>query len=227
MLAVAAGALMSMFYRFVAAAMDLDHFENPTEGMLTPYSAIFVFSVGVLLSNFVFNTLAMRHPFVGDRVGYGEWFRGSAATHLVGMLGGAIWCLGTAFSYIAAGKAGAAISYALGQGRADDRRHLGRIRLRRSSRGADRRTGGLLALMFMLFAAGLSMIVAAGEKEPQTAARAELRAVPVIVETDMGNDIDDALALDLLYRAARGAGSRYSVSATISSARRRPIISTF
>lgn len=70
-------------------------------------------------------------------------------------------------------------------------------------RGADRRTGGLLALMFMLFAAGLSMIVAAGEKEPQTAARAELRAVPVIVETDMGTDIDDALALDLLYRAAR------------------------
>ncbi|MFQ7502155.1 MAG: hypothetical protein ACLRMJ_01680 [Alistipes finegoldii] len=32
------------------------------------------------------------------------------------MLGGAVWCLGTAFSYIAAGKAGAAISYALGQG---------------------------------------------------------------------------------------------------------------
>ena len=202
MLAVAAGAVMSMFYRFVAAAMDLDHFENPTEGMLTPYSAIFVFSVGVLLSNFVFNTLAMRHPFVGDRVGYGEWFRGSAATHLVGMLGGAIWCLGTAFSYIAAGKAGAAISYALGQG-APMIAAIWGVFVWKEFRGADRRTGGLLALMFMLFAAGLSMIVAAGEKEPQTAARAELRAVPVIVETDMGNDIDDALALDLLYRAAR------------------------
>ena len=35
---------------------------------------------------------------------------------MVGVLGGAIWALGTAFSYIAAGKAGAAISYALGQG---------------------------------------------------------------------------------------------------------------
>ncbi len=125
MLAVAAGALMSMFYRFVAAAMDLDHFENPTEGMLTPYSAIFVFSVGVLLSNFVFNTLAMRHPFVGDRVGYGEWFRGSAATHLVGMLGGAIWCLG-----LYSRRQGRSCDIIRsGSGRADDRRHLGRIRL--------------------------------------------------------------------------------------------------
>lgn len=45
-LAVVAGVLMSFFYRFVAAAMDLDNFAAPTPGMLTPYSAIFVFSVG-------------------------------------------------------------------------------------------------------------------------------------------------------------------------------------
>ena len=43
-LAMVAGVLMSFFYRFVAAAMDLDHFENPTAGMLTPYSALFILS---------------------------------------------------------------------------------------------------------------------------------------------------------------------------------------
>ena len=43
-LSMVAGVLMSFFYRFVAAAMDLDNFEQPTAGMLTPYSAIFVFS---------------------------------------------------------------------------------------------------------------------------------------------------------------------------------------
>ena len=32
------------------------------------------------------------------------------------MLGGAIWGLGSAFSYIASGEAGPAVSYALGQG---------------------------------------------------------------------------------------------------------------
>lgn len=104
-LAVVAGVLMSLFYRFVAAAMDLDHFENPTPGMLTPYSAVFIFSLGVLASNFVFNTWVMKRPFDGEPVAYRDYFKGSFSTHLVGMLGGAIWCLGTTFSYIAAGKA--------------------------------------------------------------------------------------------------------------------------
>lgn len=200
MLAVTAGILMSFFYRFVAAAMDLDNFRQPTAGMLTPYSAIFVFSLGVLLSNFVFNTWVMRHPFVGGKVGYGEYFRGSLLTHATGMLGGAIWCLGTAFSYIAAGKAGAAVSYALGQGAPMIAAVWG-VFIWKEFRGADRRTGRLLAVMFMLFIAGLGLIVKAGETDRVSAAE-EHKPVKVIVETDMGNDIDDALALDLLYRAA-------------------------
>ena len=114
MLAIVAGVLMSLFYRFVAKAMDLNDFAHPAEGMLTPYSAIFIFSVGVFFSNFIFNTFVMRHPFVGEPVSYKAYFSGSLKTHLVGVLGGAIWCLGTAFSYIASGKAGAAGSYALG-----------------------------------------------------------------------------------------------------------------
>ncbi len=201
-LAVVAGVLMSCFYRFVAAAMDLDHFEQPTAGMLTPYSAILVFSIGVLLSNFVFNTCLMRRPFVGAPVGYGEYFRGSLRTHLVGMLGGAVWCLGTAFNYIAAGKAGAAISYALGQG-APMIAAIWGVFIWKEFRGADRRTGALLGVMFVLFIAGLGLIVKAGESDAQAAAVCEPKPVQVIVETDMGNDIDDALALDLLYRAAR------------------------
>ena len=74
-LAAAAGILMSFFYRFVAAAMDLDNFTSPTPGMATPYTAFFIFSCGIFLSNFIFNTLAMRHPFVGKPVGYSEYFR--------------------------------------------------------------------------------------------------------------------------------------------------------
>lgn len=160
-LAVVAGVLMSFFYRFVAAAMDLDNFAAPTPGMLTPYSAIFVFSVGVLLSNFVFNTYAMRRPFVGAPVTYRDYFRGSLSTHLVGVLGGAVWCLGTAFSYIAAGKAGAAISYALGQG-APMVAAIWGVFIWKEFRGADRRTVVLLAVMFLLFIAGLAAIIASG-----------------------------------------------------------------
>ncbi len=160
-LAVVAGVLMAFFYRFVAAAMDLENFENPTVGMLTPYSAIFVFSVGVLLSNFVFNTIAMKRPFVGEPVSYCEYFRGSVSTHLVGMLGGAIWCLGTAFSYIAAGKAGAAISYALGQG-APMIAAIWGVWVWKEFKGAPKSVNALLAVMFLFFVGGLGLIILSG-----------------------------------------------------------------
>ena len=115
-IALIAGVLMSLFYRFVVKGMDVENFNSPAIGMMTPYSAIFVFSIGVLLSNFVFNTLVMKYPFVGEKVSYSEYFKGNTKTHICGMLGGAIWGLGSAFSYIASGEAGPAVSYALGQG---------------------------------------------------------------------------------------------------------------
>lgn len=160
-LAIVAGVLMSFFYRFVASAMDLDNFAAPTAGMLTPYSAIFIFSVGVLVSNFLFNSLVMRYPFVGERVSIKEYFRGNFKTHLVGMLGGAIWCLGTAFSYIASGKAGAAISYALGQG-APMIAAIWGVFIWKEFKGAKKGVAPLLAVMFLFFLAGLGMIILSG-----------------------------------------------------------------
>lgn len=161
LLAVAAGILMAFFYRFVAAAMDLDNFAAPAPGKVTPYTAIVIFSIGVLLSNFVFNTLVMKKPFVGEPVSYSEYFKGSAKTHLVGMLGGAVWCLGTAFSYIASGKAGAAISYALGQG-APMVAAIWGVFIWKEFKGAGKSTYGLLALMFAFFVGGLACIIASG-----------------------------------------------------------------
>lgn len=160
-LAVVAGVLMSLFYRFVAKAMDLDNFEHPAEGMLTPYSAIFIFSAGVFISNFIFNTFVMRHPFVGEPVSYKSYFSGSFKTHLVGVLGGAVWCLGTAFSYIASGKAGAAVSYALGQG-APMIAAIWGVFVWKEFRGASKGVYGLLSVMFLFFVAGLGCIIISG-----------------------------------------------------------------
>lgn len=161
LLAVVAGVLMSLFYRFVVMGMDINNFREPAAGMLTPYSAIFVFSIGVLLSNLIFNTLVMRHPFVGEKVTYKEYFGGSISTHLVGCLGGAIWCLGTAFSYIASGEAGPAVSYALGQG-APMIAAIWGVFIWREFKGSSKSVNWLLTLMFLLFIAGLGMIVVAG-----------------------------------------------------------------
>ncbi len=160
-LAVVAGVLMSLFYRFVAAAMDLDNFEQPTAGMATPYTAFFVFSLGIFASNFLFNTMVMKKPFVGQPVTYKEYFSGTFGIHMVGILGGIIWALGTALSYIAAGKAGAAISYALGQGAPMIAAFWG-VFIWKEFKGGGRTVDILLGLMFVLFIAGLSLIVVSG-----------------------------------------------------------------
>ena len=160
-LALIAGFVMSFFSSFVMRAMDTANFVTPAAGKVTPYTAIVLFTLGVLLSNFLFNTLVMRKPFVGEPVSYSQYFKGNFKTHLVGMLGGAIWCLGTALSYITAEKAGPAVSYALGQG-APMVAAIWGVFIWKEFKGAKKGVYGLLALMFCLFIAGLACIVAAG-----------------------------------------------------------------
>lgn len=160
-IAIIAGVLMSFFYRFVASSMDLNNFENPTQGMLTPYGAFFIFSLGIFISNFLFNTIVMKKPFEGSAVSYKQYFSGNIKTHSVGVLGGIIWGIGTSLSYLAAEKAGPAISYALGQG-APMIAALWGVFIWKEFKGATSRVNLLLMFMFILFIAGLSMIVVSG-----------------------------------------------------------------
>ncbi len=160
-LALIAGVLMSFFYRFVAAAMDIDNFESPTVGMATPYTAFFIFAIGVLASNFIFNTIVMKRPFVGKPVSYSDYFSGSISTHFVGIAGGLIWGLGTLLSFLAAGKAGAAISYGLGQG-ATMVAALWGVFIWKEFKGASRSVNLLLFFMFLLFISGLILIILSG-----------------------------------------------------------------
>ena len=161
LIAVCAGILMAFFYRFVAAAMDLENLESPAVGMMTPYSALFVFAIGIFISNFLFNSLLMRKPFTGVPVAYSQYFKGNMNTHLVGIFGGAIWALGTACSYIAAGTAGAAISYGLGQG-ATMVAALWGVFIWKEFKGGSKSTNLLIALMFVLFFLGLALIITSG-----------------------------------------------------------------
>jgi glucose uptake protein len=160
-LSLIAGVLMSFFYRFIAASMDLDNFVSPEAGKMTPYSAMFVFACGIFVSNFVFNTLVMKKPFEGTPVKYAEYFKGGFNIHLVGVLGGLIWGLGNAFSLIAAGKAGAAISYGLGQGATLVSAFWG-VCIWKEFRDAPKGVNTYLYLMFLLFLAGIGLIIAAG-----------------------------------------------------------------
>ncbi len=161
MLSLLAGLLMSFFYRFVAASMDLDNFISPAAGKMTPYTAMFVFAVGIFLSNFIFNTIAMKRPVEGEPTSIKEYFKGGFSTHMVGILGGLIWGLGNAFNLIAAGKAGAAISYGLGQGATMIAAMWG-VFVWKEFKGGNRSVTQLLVAMFLFFFVGLGMIIAAG-----------------------------------------------------------------
>jgi len=160
LLSVAAGVLMALFYRFVAASM-VTSFEAPEAGKLTPYSAIFFFAVGVLVSNLLFNYLIMKHPFEGQPLSFNDYRKGTMRVHLTGILGGIIWNLGMSMSIIASGKAGFAISYGLGQG-ATLVAALWGVFIWKEFRGASKQVNSLILLMFLAYLAGLALLVYAG-----------------------------------------------------------------
>ena len=162
-LAICAGLLMSWFSPLVNRVVDMG-FANPApgNGMMTPYTAFFVFTLGVFASNFVFNTIMMKKPVSGEPVNGAEWFKGSPFVHLVGILGGSIWATGTLLSFVTAGTAGAAIAYALGQG-ATLVSALWGILVWKEFKGAPKNAGVLNFAMIVLFLVGLALIIAAGQ----------------------------------------------------------------
>jgi glucose uptake protein len=151
---------MGFFYRFVASSM-VERPRDPEPGRLTAYTAMFVFTLGVLLSNFLWNTVFMYRPVSGAPTAYGEYFsKGSPRLHLIGVLGGLIWCVGMTMSLIAADQAGFAISYGLGQGATMVAAAWG-VFVWKEFEDAPSGTGRLIGAMFALFITGLAMIVAA------------------------------------------------------------------
>ncbi len=157
-LSLLAGFAMGFFYRFVADSMFKDN-SNPEPGMLSPYSAVFIFSIGILISNFLWNTIFMYKPIKGEPVKYSMYFTlGNAKLHLIGILGGVIWCLGMSFNIVASGKAGTAVAYGLGQGATLVSAIWG-VFIWKEFAKAPKGTNVLLAGMFLLFIAGLSLII--------------------------------------------------------------------
>jgi glucose uptake protein len=159
LISITAGVLMGFFYRFVAASMSAD-FAAPITGLLTPYTAVFIFSTGIFISNFIFNTFFMYRPINGGKaVSYADYFKmGTPKLHLIGLLGGAIWCLGMLLNIIAAGKAGFAISYGLGQGATLVAAIWG-VFVWREFKNAPKKVNTNIALMFVSFVAGLAIII--------------------------------------------------------------------
>jgi glucose uptake protein len=160
-ISVVAGLLMGWFYSFVAQSMgNIDPVTKALEpGKLSPYTAIVLFSVGLLLSNFVWNSIMMVKPLSGAPVPFGDYFsKGNLRLHLIGILGGMIWNLGMSFSIIASTKAGAALSYGLGQGATMIGAFWG-VFIWKEFKGAPPGTSKYLAAMFLFYLLGLGILI--------------------------------------------------------------------
>lgn len=158
LISLLAGIAMGFFYRYVAQSMSFD-FVTPEVGKLTPYTAPVVFSFGILLSNFIFNSINMYKPITGDPVTYKNYFTlGNPRLHFIGILGGAIWGVGMSFSIIASEQAGPAIAYGLGQG-ATMVAALWGVFIWKELKELPQSKNWLISAMFLCFVVGLGLII--------------------------------------------------------------------
>jgi glucose uptake protein len=150
---IVSGFLMGNWAPFVTRAM--------TQGKtLGPYSVSVFFTLGALLSCFVWNIYFMKRPLVGESVQFGDFFRGPGAGHLLGLLGGCIWGIGTVFNLVAANFTGVAISYAIGQS-APMVAALWGVFVWKEFQGANRRAKTYLALMFLFYLFAILLVARA------------------------------------------------------------------
>ena len=156
LLAVISGIGFMFFYGFVVKSLDPQYVTGGT-GTLTPYTGVFFFATGILISTPIFNTLAMRNPVEGNKVTMKDYFAGDIKTHLIGILGGFIWMGGMVISFMGAGAANPAIAYALSNASPVIAMIWG-VFIWKEFKEAPKGTNKYLAIMFSLFVIGLVVI---------------------------------------------------------------------
>ena len=147
---IVSGALMGIWAPFVTHAMTQGH-------ALGPYSVAVFLTLGALLSCLVWNVYFMKKPLAGEAVDFSGFFRGPASGHLLGLLGGCIWGIGTVFNLVAANYTGVAISYAIGQS-APMVAALWGVLVWKEFKGASPKAYGYLALMFVFYVLAILLV---------------------------------------------------------------------
>jgi glucose uptake protein len=154
-LALVSGLLLGSFFPLVDKARE-------SEIGLGPYAVAAVFSVGVLLSTFVFNMFLMNLPVDGEPLEVLDILKSTPKQHLLGLSGGALWSTGLVTSLVAVSappetQVGTVAGYFMAQAFALIAALWG-ILLWKEFKGADLRVKALAVFMFVLFACGLLVI---------------------------------------------------------------------
>jgi len=149
------GLLMASWSPFAAASMQ------KAPGALTPLSSLAVFAIAALISTLPFNGYLMRRPLTGSPVSMREYTQGGVRWHVLGLLGGAIWTVGTASNLVAGNAVGFAVSYAIGQS-APLVASLWGIFVWKEFAGAGPAATRALAAMFLFYLAAIGVLSRAG-----------------------------------------------------------------
>jgi glucose uptake protein len=156
LLSVLAGTFIAFFYPVVVNSLD-PAFVESGKGTLTPYSGVFFMAIGIVITTAIINPFFMKKPVEGPPVRMKMYATGTTKTHLLGMLGGGIWALGTIFSYMAVGAVNPAIAYALSNA-APVVAILWGVLVWKEFKEAPKGTNLLLAIMFIAYIIGLILI---------------------------------------------------------------------
>ena len=150
---VVSGVLMGLWNPFVAY--------GATRGnALSPYSSVVFLTLGALLSCFIWNLYFMKKPLVGEPVSFSGFFSGPASGHVLGLLGGCIWGVGTVFNVVAGKATAFAISYAIGQS-APMVAALWGVLAWKEFAGAPGKAKMYLAAMFVFYCVGILLVARA------------------------------------------------------------------
>jgi len=156
MIAFLGGIPIAFFYGFVVRSLD-GNLVSGGKGSLTPYTAVFYFSLGAFLSTFIFNPIMMKKPIEGRSLNFGDYKSITGKMHLLGILGGVIWGIGNIASFMAVKAASPAISYGLSNAAPVVAATWG-IFVWKEFKKAPKDTNVLLLLMYLCYLAGLVFI---------------------------------------------------------------------
>ena len=156
---IVSGVLMGLWAPFMTRTMPHE-VNGVVVGTLGPYAAAVFLTLGALLSCLIWNIYFMKHPLVGEPVGFSGFFRAPASSHMLGLLGGFIWGTGMVFNLVAASFTGVAISYAIGQS-APMVAALWGVFAWKEFAGAPGKAKMYLTLMFVFYCLGILLVAKA------------------------------------------------------------------
>jgi len=151
-----AGLLMGSFYPFVSRAMSGADAPGP-------YAITLLFVAGVAICAIPMNFILMIRPLTGEEtVSMRSYWSARPSWHIWGALGGAIWCTGAVFNFVAsrAHVVGPAVSYSIGQGATMISAAWG-VFVWHEFSAAPRKSKLFLVWMFFFFLCGLTSIALA------------------------------------------------------------------